>query len=53
MLKYLSINCLAVFPNILIIPVNKKKRAPLDKREAIMNIIISKFIPPDAIVINL
>ena len=52
-LKYLSINNFAVLPKILIIPVSKKKRAPLDKMDAIINIIIFKFIPPDAMVINL
>ena len=52
-LKYLSINNFAVLPKILIIPVSKKKRAPLDKMDAIINIIIFKFIPPDAIVISL
>jgi len=53
MLKYLSISFLAVSPNNLIMPVNIKKRAPLDIKEAITNVIKSKCIPPDDIVISL
>ena len=53
MLKYLSISFLAVSPNNLIMPVNKKKRAPLDIKEAIINVTKSKCIPPDDIVISL
>ena len=52
-LKYLSINFLAVLPNILIIPVNIKKRAPLDIKEAIIKVMRFKCIPPDERVISL
>ena len=53
MLKYLSISFLAASPNNLIMPVNIKKRAPLDIKEAIINVMKSKCIPPDDIVISL
>ena len=52
-LKYLSISFLAAFPNILIIPVNIKKRAPLEVKDAKIKVIKSKCIPPEDMVINL
>ena len=51
--KYFSIKFLATLPNILIMAVNKKKRAPLDVKEAIIKVIRSSCIPPEEIVINL
>jgi hypothetical protein len=52
-LKYLSISFLAAFPNILIIPVNIKKRVPLEVKDAKIKVIRSKCIPPEDMVINL
>ena len=51
--KYFSIKFLAIFPKILIMPASSKKRAPLEVKEAIIKVIRSSCIPPEAIVINL